>query len=394
MTAARCAVQEPADARLPSLDGLRGVAALVVLVHHGMLLSPVLAGHFTGEPVTGTLHRIVTYSPLHLFWAGGEAVVVFFVVSGFVLARPWLLGRNAGLGAYFMRRVTRLYLPVWAAVGLALLWRVIEHRPVPGASSWLNSHTSPVRAEEITSVVLLHRLPDANLISVLWSLHLEVLFSLLLPLLVLSMPLVRRAPKCAGVAVLSLAAVAVVTGQGVALQLGPAFLVGMCLAVHETWLRRRFGALSWPSGAGLSLSAVALLTAPWTLHHISESSPALTDAVELASAVMVMIGAGLVVGLAFWTPAARLLGYRLPQWVGRRSFSLYLVHEPVIVTLAMVFEQREVEPAFLLPAWALCLALAAFFYRVVERPSQALGRHLARREGQPEGPVLGGRVAG
>ena len=74
-----------ASSRLSSLDGLRGVAALIVVVHHSMLVSPNLAAAYYGGEVEGLAANIVTYSPLHLLWGGKEAVVVFFVLSGLVL---------------------------------------------------------------------------------------------------------------------------------------------------------------------------------------------------------------------------------------------------------------------------------------------------------------------
>jgi uncharacterized membrane protein len=77
----------PWSGRVRSLDGLRGVAALIVVVHHALLTSPTLARVNYGA-VPGSVHGFLwwmTYTPLHLIWAGPEAVFVFFVLSGFVL---------------------------------------------------------------------------------------------------------------------------------------------------------------------------------------------------------------------------------------------------------------------------------------------------------------------
>ena len=78
------APHRPAAVRLIELDGLRGLAAVVVLIHHILETVPALAevGARPGVVPTGTFNRILTQSPLHLLWAGHEAVLIFFVLSG------------------------------------------------------------------------------------------------------------------------------------------------------------------------------------------------------------------------------------------------------------------------------------------------------------------------
>ncbi len=98
--------------RFSSLDGLRGIAAVVVMIHHSMMVLPSLAApHFTNIHVEPALSWswFAAHTPLHWFWAGREAVWVFFVLSGFVLTR-WLMrtSRQSWL-AYYSSRLIRLY---------------------------------------------------------------------------------------------------------------------------------------------------------------------------------------------------------------------------------------------------------------------------------------------
>lgn len=76
--------------RVRALDGIRGLAAVVVVVHHTFLVSPLLANPYQNpyDVRPGTIAWWATYTPLHLFWDGTEAVFVFFVLSGFVLSLP------------------------------------------------------------------------------------------------------------------------------------------------------------------------------------------------------------------------------------------------------------------------------------------------------------------
>ncbi|MGH7001396.1 MAG: acyltransferase family protein, partial [Stellaceae bacterium] len=78
--------------RLPSLDSLRGIAALTVVIHHTLTTLPAFWAVYTGAPAS-RLARIMAFSPLHLLWDGHQAVLVFFVLSGFVLSLPYWQGR-------------------------------------------------------------------------------------------------------------------------------------------------------------------------------------------------------------------------------------------------------------------------------------------------------------
>jgi peptidoglycan/LPS O-acetylase OafA/YrhL len=70
-----------------SLDGLRGVAASVVVVHHLILASVAgLAIAYTAGPRSHGIDHLLTYTPLHVIWAGPQFVIVFFVLSGLVLS--------------------------------------------------------------------------------------------------------------------------------------------------------------------------------------------------------------------------------------------------------------------------------------------------------------------
>lgn len=100
--------------RAHSLDGLRGVASLVVVLHHAMLAIPLFASAVFDDQAPAASLGWLVYSPLHALWAGSEAVYVFFVLSGLVLMLP-ILGRpNFDWRAYYPSRLIRLYLPVFA----------------------------------------------------------------------------------------------------------------------------------------------------------------------------------------------------------------------------------------------------------------------------------------
>ena len=353
--------------RLRALDGLRGFAALVVLMHHTMLLLPSVAAIYDpeGGPATG-LVWLITATPLHLFWAGGEAVYVFFVLSGFVLVMPFLDGSPDWI-SYYTRRLARLYLPVWGALLLALMTLLVVDRVrEPGLGYWVGEHVIDYSVPDFLGDYSLASPSFLN--SPLWSLKYEVEFSLALPLFIWA---ARRVGRYALMAIpLCLA----VTAAGTRLDVGelvylPMFGVGALLAVlHD---QRRLGPLTPSSGVGWTIfcaGTVCLLTVHWWW-------PGLPGPVVNASTTL---GAALVV-VAFLESAAwrRAGSTHSGQWLGQRSFSLYLTHDPVLVTTAFV--------ASAWPRWAvaclgfaLALVVGSAFYRWVERPAHLTSRWLGR----------------
>ena len=363
--------------RIHSLDGLRGVASLVVVVHHSLLVVPVLAAPYMSgyEPVNG-FYRWLLYSPLHLGWAGTEAVYVFFVLSGVVLARS-VIGHPAfNWLAYFPSRLVRLYLPVLGAVGFALVTILIVPR-VGEESSWVMFHPAVYTAQTALQDVMLID-GTSNVVAPLWSLQWEVLFSLLLPVFVLVARgrwLVVTVLTC-----LALTTLGYLTGV-LFVAFMPMFAIGVALAYQ--WDRiehasiavssRRGGWIAWPFAVA---AALILLCSYWLLYPIAGNGTQLitwTRPLVVAGAVV------LVVAAALWTPLRRLLSLRGFQWLGLISFSLYLVHDPIIVAAAFLIDS---------PRWTVVIGVtvsvvaAVGFYLMVERPSHLLARGLSRRTAQ------------
>lgn len=368
---------ESRTGRLPALDGLRGLAALVVVLHHAALVAPGLAAAYrAGQPTPTGWAAVAVYSPLHLLWAGPEAVSIFFVLSGLVLTLPFLRRRPDWL-AYYPRRLVRLYVPVWGGVLFAVLcWLAVRRNSQPGLSWWVNRHDIPLRPRVVFNEMTL-LFGTNNLNSVLWSLKYEVLFSLLLPVFLVLGLRWRRGAWVKAVLVLALVEVGVVTDRG-SLGYLAIFALGVLIAVERERIRalveRTGAAVLWTvCGVGL-----LMLDAVWLAGGREELAP-----VSVAGAAV------LVTLFAFWRPAQRLGQRGVVQWLGRVSFSLYLVHEPIVVSAA--FLVRSTDP-FLMLAVALpaSLLIAEGFYRVVEAPahrlSQTVGRYAAAR--RPGGRVL------
>ncbi|HKT57752.1 MAG TPA: acyltransferase [Microbacterium sp.] len=365
--------------RLAALDGLRGIACLVVLAHHSLLSIPVFADayyHGADSRASQTVAEyLLTWSPLHLVWEGTGAVWTFFVLSGFVLTRQALDSPRFTWRAYYPQRIIRLYIPVVAAVGLAVALVTLFGDADHGAASseWIARRADAMNRRGVLHDLTLMLGAGAG-ISPLWSLQWEVWFSLLLPLFVFAVRARGGATAWLALASAPLAAYAILAlGGGTYLAV---FLVGAVLAGIRGHAGRPASVIGTSRGAVRALTAAAvlwvvvMLPARWTLW--AWRLPGIVTMALSVSAAMV------VVLLAMhWGPAQRVLTHRTLLWAGAVSFSLYLVHEPILVASVKLFGDRTFWLALPIAA-VVALATAELFRRGIETPAASLARRVGR----------------
>lgn len=365
------------SARLIELDGLRGLAAVIVVIHHCLLTVPAFAriGAWPGVVPEEPAARILTQTPLHLLWAGHEAVLVFFVLSGTALvypvARRHAQRRRFDWIDYVPRRIVRLWLPAAASTALAVALMVLVPRSTAASlGPWMTqAHPAGLSARHLLlELALQPRYAYRN--TVLWSLHAEAVFSFLLPLVVLVVALAARA-RAWWLPAAACLAVPAVTGDTRTLVYVPVFVLGATAG----WRWGHLGTIAperpapWATPA--ALACLVLITIGWW--------PGLEGPVagRLAAAVSLAAVAALV-ALAVRAGALRgVLRSRAVQYLGALSFSLYLVHEPVIVATRLLMASWS--PWLVAPlAVAVTAPLTWLFRRYVEAPSH----RLSRRAGQ------------
>lgn len=366
------------SSRLLALDGLRGVAATVVLLHHAFLTVPGFAAAYF--PGSGPRLSALTDSPLHVVAAGPEAVLVFFVLSGFVLVRSTHV-RGFTWRRYYPQRILRIYVPLLGALVVAAVLFVVRPPFGEHAGPWLSAHDDPVTWAGVVGAVTLAQ-PVNPLNSVLWTLRLEVAFSLVLPIVVL---VAGRLPRSAALGLLGGTVIAsgVLSVWGSAeLRTLPAFAAGALLARivpddgapagSRPWWRTG-GGRPWAARLGtgaLWIALLVLLTAPWWCAPGDPGTQrALFPLAVLAAVTMVWATA---VGAA-----PRWLSSPLAVWSGGISFSLYLVHEPLLVTVTATLPGQPW--AVFVVGIPLSVVAAACFRRWWERPAQRFAKRVTTR---------------
>lgn len=340
---------------------------MAVVFHHSVLTFPGLAGVQYGGPAAGAWQELWSYTPLRMLWAGPEAVVLFFVLSGFVLSGPVARSARFAWRRYYPSRLVRLYLPVSVALGFAVLAHQVTSRLGTPEGLWLMARDrSPTTQRVVEDLVLLHG--NSGVLSPLWSLRWEIWFSLLLPGFAL---LLRGRTPGVFAAVLSLLASAFGVYAGApALIYLPVFAVGVltfrwyATRADSLHLRERQGAL-------VLLGCAVLFSARWLAEPFSTGR--LTEAVLFPT---VVIGAtGMMVLALVWPPAIRVLSRPASQALGAVSFSLYLVHEPIVILSARL--NGGATPMTFVVGVAGSLVAAWCFLSLVERPSHRLARRIS-----------------
>jgi peptidoglycan/LPS O-acetylase OafA/YrhL len=346
---------------MAGLDGVRGLAALFVVVNHIFLRS------WPGYPADR--------AP---FWAsefiyGRFAVIVFIALSGFSLGLPaarsgWRLD---SLGAFARRRAWRILPAYWAALAFSLVmtWDVLAQ---PG---WA---PPSVRSAAVYGLLLQDFNPVGSPNRAFWSIAIEVQLYVLLPLLLL---LVRRMGAVRMVA--TVAAVIVATG-----------VLGIHVAVVGAVLRNFTPDLVVLFAVGLLTSGIVtagerIRAIPWGWCALACVVPVL-GLVAAKGAVWVNdnlfwvdLGWAPAIGCllaAFATSHARrlvdLLELRPLRNLGTFSYSLYLTHAPIVIAVSYGLVRGRIAPgtptflvlcAILLPV-AVCFA--RLFAAIFELPFQ------------------------
>ena len=406
----------PGNPRFALFDSLRAIAALGVLMFHVAAITALLE-----KPVLGDA----------LVALGPNALIIFFVISGFLLYRPFVaetagVRPGAGTARYLRRRVLRIVPAYWAALTLLAIF--------PGIVG--------VFSDDWWRYYFFLQLYSAETVGggipVAWSLCVEVTFYLLLPLWALGIrrlgarigpdAWLRTELAALGVAAAAAIAVQVLAQRNVISDLVATtlagqlvwFCVGMALAVASVAVERGGGGKvvgfvsAWPGlcwvGAAAAFAGVVAVKdtegLAGILRALTEHQPIprtlASIALSAAFACLIVLPAvfgGRAVGLP-----RRILASRVLTWLGVISYGIFLWHLPVAQFLALPedpvhFSASGLDLMAKLPhattaillalTLAVTCAFAAASYYVVELPFLRMkeGRALKapRRSAAPRG---------
>lgn len=360
---------------LPEITGLRGIASFHVLILHVLVL------YSFAHPVSwNPASSLMSYG-----WIG---VDLFFVLSGFLLSLP-LLAKPASMrmpgfwGRYMVRRWWRIappyYVSIVVALALAGQLAYLVQKPMDIALHLTFLHS--VRQDTLGSIV-----------PVYWTLASEFQFYLLLPLFVLALR-GRRWPIALAIASLITLVWRATTYHGPrelawASFTLPGFLIHFSLGV----LAARWHLAGFRSPVKMRHAVPAILVVFFVLPLAWLGSPAFTqgDGSWLGNLILrPLLAVGFAALVLLVTSQHSLLQRALAlspmRVLGEQSYSLYLVHVPVLVAINewTAFRDHGLW-LYALVGTVASLAAAAVFYHAIERPSLAVRQWLDERRRSPQ----------
>lgn len=360
------------------LDSIRGLAAMAVITEHYVIAY--------GLPCQGQFcQHVLDTPPFNFWWDGAAAVSMFFVLSGMVLSlkyfrsghRPDL--NHFSLLNYTVGRLTRLWPPYLAVLILSAVLYV-EAADIPfastilPASAWLTEtwRSNPLTPEQMLSEAMLLKMPDnIVLLPQAWTLTIELVLSLLLPLGLL---LAER-----GVVWLLFFAGFAVTLLGVSAFLWH-FLMGLCIARYYSIVTDYLSARRWRRWLVL-VAAIVFYTSGGLFQGVN-----IRESIVWASSG---VGSALLLLFALSSENTQMvLSNPILRQIGRVSYSAYLIHMVILLCITpRVLNWLEPLLADHLKLWVggylssvvIIVVLSVLSYRFLEIPSMSMGRRISQR---------------
>ena len=347
--------------RMPELDSLRGLAAILVVIHH--------AQNVWTSPTS-----------LAVRLAPRGSIQLFFLLSGFVLASQRLRGKGRSYGTFMARRVVRLYLPYLCSLTFAIAGAYLLHGHY-GMGAWVEGTWSgPVSVSLVLQHVLfLGNYDCAQFNTSIWSLVHEMRISIIFPV-IFALVSKSRAYTSMGVAGCLILLDGLLVAKGrlpeqttVTLDLTAIIVCGALLAKHLTALSLWYQRLNLLGRSLFSICSIGLLCEG---HLLTRTG--LRGAWIIGPWVVVLGAVGVMLISLNSAVARKILNQSIPRFLGRISYSLYLTHGTVLFTLLFTLHGR-VSPGLLFPTFLVVSLLLSFlFWKTVEAPltrvSQRIGK--------------------
>jgi peptidoglycan/LPS O-acetylase OafA/YrhL len=358
--------------RLSFLDSIRGIAALIVVTGHL---------HFTARPETW----FVEINGLRIFNQSVFAVSVFFVLSGLVLFLQ-VEGEKVNYIRFVVRRAFRIFPAcVFAVTASYLIYLLWSPEPLISRGDWFNEVSWPPGIQP--GSYLHHLLLDGadGLLRPIWSLVIEWRASLVFPAMIM---LFAWSPRLAG-------GLAIATAVGIAMSPRSLITRGL-LGISGEYFVAAFFSTFFVAGifiAAYRLNLVLFLRrkpfARYALLALCAYYLFFQSRADdlFGNMKWGLIGCALIIFCMSDSRARRLLRVRSLRYLGRISYSLYLVH---MIWIGILFRLLDGTNPLVVSAAVIATSIlsADLMNRFIEIPANKFGRRVAALIKWPAFPAV------
>jgi peptidoglycan/LPS O-acetylase OafA/YrhL len=373
------------QARYFELDSLRGLAALIVVLHHLLLTWDIET-----EPSSAICRVFLDLvNPL-----GPEAVILFFVLSGFVLSLPAVNEKPQSYFTFVTRRIFRIYVPYLAALAISVMTSFCLYDHLTHSIWVLSCWSGPVTWRLVWQHVMFLGVYDTTRFDPpIWSLVYEMRISLFFPLLCAIVLRLRMRWIFALAFILTAAPSVIDKKYGVVgtiplsdtLHYTTMFVLGIYLAREKgriaDWFKRlsRLAKISFGVAGVLVFAFAGPQFTPLAISIIHLRLTLFTQWITALGAgglIVICMNSGTCKHILLWPPI---------RFLGQMSYSLYLMHFIVLLGCLDLLFGRLPLAAILCLVFVLSIIVSWYCYRWVEVPSMNLGRRLSNVFRNPNG---------
>ncbi|MDB5714727.1 MAG: hypothetical protein JWO15_2124 [Sphingomonadales bacterium] len=356
--------------RVRQLDSLRGIAAVLVLLHHAR------------QAFINNVDDASTGLSAYLD-VGRLGVVIFFLISGFVIVKAVPRSDFRSTAQFWKHRFYRLFPAFWISVFFAtfVAYLVVS----TGCCAFVMPVTGEMFLANMTMIPL--RFHQPMLIGVYWSLELELLFYALISMIALAgfngaKTVTRAALLAFMAAIVAAATTATHSGAG---EIGKDQLF---LAMLHLSIMFAGGALRyhWDEQGDVKNRLAGMPTLLKAYFFLQLAFFSIVVAIKARHGIephTFRVAATYLLGIAAFLACLYYCnGSRFGMFMGNRSYGIYLLHVPVLSMVSFSIAKFAVPPlgyfSYILVAGVVTLALADASRRFVERPAIRLG-HMSYR---------------
>ncbi|MEG7966197.1 acyltransferase family protein [Bacillus cereus group sp. Sample30] len=371
--------------RYEELDSIRGISSLVVMIGHHLMIFSVFQNYSYEDNKPFVMYLLKETPARLIFSSGNESVIIFFVLSGFVLYRS-IQNNYDSYGSFLLKRICRIYIPYIVAILIAILCQTtMSEYGISHLSEWFNRSWT---IESSLSLIVQHiflvgKYNTDAYNGVIWSLVHEMRISIIFPLVL--MVCLRKTLRdslltlfsfsiCPVVILLLFHSTLTLTSYALTLHYTVLFLLGALVAKYKNNVIVFYSNRTKNEKIAWFLLAILLYMYEGLIGEIKVlNNFILRDYVVAISACLFVI-----LSLSVSTLSS-LLRNKYLLYLGKISYSLYLYH--IISLFSLIYMLYEILPLPIILIFSLVFSfiLAMLSYIFVEKFAFRVGKYVTKQ---------------